>query len=102
MKAIAFKDLPVGALFRVFAEKKFFYENGERKFGMVKSNNPRVYKKHGPGVSSTKDGKDIILALNDLVIPYEKREPVPARAPGMYVKAKHAKTRTDGGKYVRH
>lgn len=101
MKAIAFKDLPVGSLFRVFAEKKAYYEAGERKVGMVKANNPRVYKKHGQGVSSTKDGKDIILALNDLVIPYEKR-PVPASAPRSYVKAKGSKSVTVNGNYVRH
>lgn len=70
VKPVAFGNLPDGSLFRIFVEKRGHYEEGEKKFGWVRSNDRRVYKKHGNSYSSTRDGHDIILALSDLVTPY--------------------------------
>lgn len=72
MKPMKFHELPTGTLFRIFAEKRFIYERGERserpKF--VRSRDGAVFKKHGSSHSSTKDGRDIILAPHDLVTVY--------------------------------
>lgn len=78
MKPISFKELPNNSLFRIFAERRAHYVNGERRVEMVRSKDGRVYKKHGPGVSESKDGRQVILALNDLVLPYE---PKPEKRP---------------------
>lgn len=69
-KAIAFKDLPSHSLFRIFAERKGFYHNGEKRVGLVRSPDFRVYKKWGNSHSSTKGGDIAILGLTDLVVPY--------------------------------
>ena len=74
MKPIKFCDLPVGALFRMFAERRPHYVNGERVVGMVRSKEHRVFKKKGQSHASTKEGRDIIPALHDLVVPYEVRK----------------------------
>lgn len=72
-KPVEFGNLPSHSLFRIFAEKRGFYHNGEKRFGLVRSLDHRVYKKYGNSHSSTKSGDVAILALNDLVVPWAPR-----------------------------
>jgi hypothetical protein len=74
MAPVKFKDLPTNTLFRIFAERRPHYINGERKEGLVRSQDRTVYKKKGEAFSQSKAGKDIILSANDLVFPYVKYE----------------------------
>lgn len=72
-KPVEFGKLPAHSLFRIFAEKRGYYYNGEKRFGFVRSADHRVYKKWGNSHSQTKEGKVIILALQDLVVPWLPR-----------------------------
>ena len=70
MKPIKYKDLPLGSLFRICSERRPYYAQGERHVGLVRSKDRTVYKKRGQSHSSSKAGKDIILAGDDLVFVY--------------------------------
>ncbi len=70
MKPVKYKDLPSGKLFRICAERRPYYVQGERKVGMVRSKDFTVYKKNGDAFASSKAGKDIILVGDDLVFEY--------------------------------
>lgn len=70
MKPVKYKDLLNGKLFRICSERRPYYLHGERHIGPVRSSDRAVYKKYGESHSSTKQGKDIILAGDDLVFEY--------------------------------
>lgn len=78
MKPIRFGDLASHSLFTICAEKVGFYERCQKVYRMMRSKDHSVYKKYGPGVSTNKAGKDIILALDDLVFPFAPRKGVRA------------------------
>jgi hypothetical protein len=73
MKPIKYHELKDGSLFRIFAERKAYYDRCDRKEGFVRAKNPTVFKKHGASHSSSKAGAVIILSPHDLVMPYQPR-----------------------------
>lgn len=76
MKPIKFHELRDGSLFRIYSERRVVYDKCERVEKYVKSKDFTVYKKHGPGHSSSKPkdkqqpARTIILAPHDLVVEY--------------------------------
>lgn len=68
MSTINFKDLPDGKLFRILAERRRTTDASGNK-PMELSRDGQVYRKISNAYSEARDGRQIILALNDLVKP---------------------------------
>jgi hypothetical protein len=73
VKPIKFHELKDGTLFRIFAERRAYYDRCDRKEGFVRSQDHTVYKRHGSSHSSSKAGKVVILSPHDLVMEYQPR-----------------------------
>lgn len=71
-KPVRYGDLADGKLFVILAEKRDYYEHCEKKHGFLNSSDHTVYRKVGNSHATARDGRAVILALGDLIIPFNQ------------------------------